>query len=153
MPFGAILMRSLKRFSIRSMLIAVLLVSVAFWLFLPLIRGDAYAEYKVLDLSITPSNEIQIVTDAKITRNCLVGFSAPASPIIGATPEPRFLFPGWPESRQVFYIGKLATGTPNISDFKITKGQIVRLDARNPDLVVFANPTAELKLTFKRQPH
>ena len=91
-------MRNWKRFSIRSMLILMVLVSGVLWLFLPLIRGDAYAEFTVLDVAITPKNEIQIVVDSKKTRNCTIGLSAPSSPIVGATQEPWFVFPGWPEN-------------------------------------------------------
>ena len=142
-------MRNLKRFSLRAMLLIIALVAAALWLFLPLIRNDAYAEFEVVDVSVTQDNKIQIVTDSKITRNCRVGFTAPANPVIGASAEPRFLFPGWPEKRQTFYIGKLASGKPKIADFKISNGQKFRLDANSPDLVVFENSMAELKLTFK----
>ena len=142
-------MRNFKRFSLRAMLLITALIATILWLFLPMIRNDAYAEFEVVDVSVAPDNKIQIVTDSKMTRNCRVSFSAPANPVIGATPEPRFLFPGWPEKRQTFYIGKLATGKPNIEDFKISNGQKFRLDANNPDLVIFENNMAELKLTFK----
>lgn len=143
-------MRNWKRFSIRSMLILMVLVSGVLWLFLPLIRGDAYAEFTVLDVAITPKNEIQIVVDSKKTRNCTIGLSAPSSPIVGATQEPWFVFPGWPENRQVFYIGSLANGVPDANHISLIEGQEIRLDSRNPELLVYTNAGEELKLSFKR---
>ena len=43
-------MRNLKRFSLRAMLLIIALVAAALWLFLPLIRNDAYAEFEVVDV-------------------------------------------------------------------------------------------------------
>ena len=145
-------MRLPKRFSIRAILLFTVVAALLLWLFLPLIRGDAYAEYHIVDLSVTSDNKIQVVADAKVTRNCRIGFSSPKSPVIGASPEQMFVFPGWPERRQFFYIGNLANGNPDIADFQISKGQTLRLDSRNPELIVFSNGNSELKLSFNRKP-